>query len=344
MPAPRKKLAFVYRNPVHFVRLDSRLLAEDWDVTEVRFSFSPLCLWRLWRAVGRCDVAFAWFGNVWAALAVLFARLRGRKSVVVAGGYDADVVPEIGYGLPLHPVLRHFARYAFTRADLVLPVSPYMERRLRAFCRPRASLLVPNAVDLPDVVPDPAAKEAFVLTIGLVHQGSSPIKGHYLFLETAARLPDVPFVLYGRQMDATAGELRRLAPPNVVLVDDAGRDSLLAYLLRARVYAQFSATESFGVALVEAMRCGATPVVTPRGALPEMVGDAGIVAQGMDPDALARAVRQALDRGPAVNERAMDLAGGYTLGARRRRLRRMAALLGFPRQADGLSCARGPGK
>lgn len=325
----RKKLLFVYRNPVHFVRLDARLLAEDWDVAEVHFTFSPLTLLRLWCAVRRADLIFVWFGNIWAAAAVFFARMSGKKSVVVAGGYDADSVPEIGYGLPLHPVLRHFARYAFTHADLVLPVSPYMERMLRKFCSPRASLLVPNAVDLPDVTPDSDRKERMVLTIGLVHKGSSPIKGHYLFLEVAARLPDVPFVLYGRQTDATADELRRLAPPNVTLVDDAGRESLLDYLLRARVYAQFSATESFGVALVEAMWCGCTPVVTPRGALPEMIGQAGFVSESLDPDRLAAAVHQALDREPAANRRAMELAWVYTIEARRKGLRRMAALLGF---------------
>lgn len=328
-PSCRPQLCYLYRNPVHFVRLDARLLAENWDVAEVRFTFSPLVLWRLWRAVRRADLVFVWFGNVWAAAAVWFARLSGKKSVVVAGGYDADIVPEIGYGLPLHPVLRHFARYAFTHASLVLPVSLYMERMLRAFCHPQASLLVPNAVDLPDVAPDINRKEQMVLTIGLVHKGSSPIKGHYLFLEVAARLPEVPFVLYGRQTDATADELRQLAPPNVTLVDDAGRESLLDHLLRAKVYAQFSATESFGVALVEAMWCGCTPVVTPRGALPEMIGNVGLVAESLDPDRLAAAVRQALAREPAVNSQAIELARVYTIEARQKGLRRMAAQLGF---------------
>lgn len=332
----RKRLAFVYRNPVHFVSLDARLLAEDWDVTQVRFTFSPMAVWRIWRAVSRSDAVFVWFGNVWAALAVLFARIAGKKSVVVAGGYDADAVPEIGYGLPLHPILRHFARFAFTRADLVLPVSPYMERMLRKVCSPRACLTVPNAVDLPDVTPDPDAKQDMVLTIGLVHKGSSPIKGHYRFLEAASLLPGVRFVLYGRQLDESAGELRRLAPPNVTLVDDSGRASLLDHLLRARIYAQFSDAESFGVALVEAMRCGATPVVTPRGAMPEIVGDCGVVARGMDAEALAQAVREALGRTGAVNRRAMELSQAYTLDARRSGLRRMAALLGFS-PGSGLS-------
>lgn len=330
----RRKLTFVYRNPVHFVRLDAKLLAEDWDVEQVRFTFSPLCLWRLWRSVCQADLTFAWFGNVWAALAVFFARLAGKKSVVVAGGYDCNVVSEIGYGLPLHPVLRHVAHYAFTHADLVLPVSPYMERMLKAFCRPRAYLLVENAVDLPSVNPDPAAKKNMVLTIGLINKNSSLVKGHYRFLEAAARLPDVPFVLYGRQMDETADTLRRLAPPNVSLVDDAGRDSLLAHLMQTKIYAQFSETESFGVSLVEAMWCGATPVVTPCGALPEMIGDAGIVAVGTDPDTLAQAVRRALKSAPTVNERAMKLAKAYSLDVRRLGLRRMAALLGLSKESN----------
>ena len=47
-----------------------------------------------------------------------------------------------------------------------------------------------------------------------------------------------------------------------------------------------------------------TTVVTNAGALPEVVGDAGIVISAPEPALIGAAVREALDRGPADRERA----------------------------------------
>jgi glycosyltransferase involved in cell wall biosynthesis len=74
-------------------------------------------------------------------------------------------------------------------------------------------------------------------------------------------------------------------------------------MLQRAVYVQLSAYESFGMALAEAMQCGCVPVVTRRGALPEVVGDAGWYVPYGDPDAAARAIREALDA-PAAASRA----------------------------------------
>ena len=41
------------------------------------------------------------------------------------------------------------------------------------------------------------------------------------------------------------------------------------------MYVQVSAHEGFGCALAEAMLCGCVPVVTDRGAIPEVVGETG---------------------------------------------------------------------
>jgi glycosyltransferase involved in cell wall biosynthesis len=67
---------------------------------------------------------------------------------------------------------------------------------------------------------------------------------------------------------------------------------------RAAVYAQLSRRESFGVALAEAMACACVPVATTAGALPWVVGDTGrLVAPGR-PGETARAIIEALSRGP----------------------------------------------
>ena len=48
--------------------------------------------------------------------------------------------------------------------------------------------------------------------------------------------------------------------------------------------------------MAEAMACGCVPVVANRYAMPEAVGDSGILVPFNDPPALAEGIRQALSR------------------------------------------------
>jgi len=62
--------------------------------------------------------------------------------------------------------------------------------------------------------------------------------------------------------------------------------------------------EAFGLAVIEAMAAGKPIVVTRSGAMPGIVGDAGIVVPRRDPDAMASAIRDLL----ADERRAAELA------------------------------------
>lgn len=69
---------------------------------------------------------------------------------------------------------------------------------------------------------------------------------------------------------------------NVIItgyVSDAERDSLLQHAL---VYVQPSITEGFGLPILEAMRAGVPVVSSNGGALPEIVGDAGLLFDPLD--------------------------------------------------------------
>ena len=99
-------------------------------------------------------------------------------------------------------------------------------------------------------------------------------------------LPDVSFVLAGRWDDAAADELRDAAPPNVTLTGWVEQDVLNEHMRRASVYVQASAHEGFGMSVAEAMLAGCIPVTTRAGALPEVVGEAGVLVDDADPASL----------------------------------------------------------
>ena len=80
---------------------------------------------------------------------------------------------------------------------------------------------------------------------------------------------------------------------------------MLKYYQRAKVYVQVSAHEGFGCSLAEAMLCECVPVVTNKGAIPEVVGDTGFYVPYGDLKATAEAIKEALksDRGKEARER-----------------------------------------
>ena len=72
------------------------------------------------------------------------------------------------------------------------------------------------------------------------------------------------------------------------------------------VYVQASRHEGFGLAVAEAMLAGCVPVVMNVTAMPEVVGDAGVLIDSQDPEAVAAAVRRALELGPDAGRRARE--------------------------------------
>lgn len=94
-------------------------------------------------------------------------------------------------------------------------------------------------------------------------------------------------------------------PGRVVSVPFGVSDRELAGLMAgADAFCLPSFMEGLGFPVVEAMACGTTPVVSDRGALPEVVGDAGIVTPP-EPQAIEEALAALL----ADDDRRANLAG-----------------------------------
>ena len=80
----------------------------------------------------------------------------------------------------------------------------------------------------------------------------------------------------------------------VRFIHDLTRDEMAEQYAGATVCVTPSLHEGFGLPAAEAMCCGAPVVVTDGGALPEVVGEAGVVVRKGDSAALAEALAQVL--------------------------------------------------
>ena len=316
------QILLVYRHDSTFIAIDRAVLGKrgavrDWSG---RMPLKPLATWR---AVKASKLVVGWFAGWHAVLPVLFARLQRKPSLMIVGGIDAASLPEIGYGFQRGGPRQWATRFCFRRASALLTNSHYSRAELErnAGVDPARVRVVHHG--LPDhfgeLPPEPRAPS--VLTVGIADERNLERKGLRPFVEAAAELPDVPFVLVGRAEGEAGEKLRALAPANVEITGFLEADELTRRYRSATVYVQASLHEGFGMSVVEAMLAGCIPVVSDRGALPEVVGDAGIVTEGVEPAAIAAGIRRALNEGAEMRTRARERAlSQFSLDARERGL------------------------
>ena len=160
--------------------------------------------------------------------------------------------------------------------------------------------IVPNGIDtgrfypIPEIDRDP---DRLIVT----NSADIPLKGLHYLLEAVAR------VARRRSVRLTViGTPKRNSPiPRLIgelgidaLVQFTGRidhEAFVRYYARAAIAIVPSVYEGFGLPAGEAMACAVPVISTTGGALPEVVGDAGILIPPADAAALAAAIANLLD-------------------------------------------------
>jgi glycosyltransferase involved in cell wall biosynthesis len=201
------------------------------------------------------------------------------------------------------------------RADAVITISDYTAGQIRSKLGVDDDRVTICPVGAPAWEPTqdrgPAAG-SHVLFMGTIEPRKNVGTLLRAYAELIARNPDAPpLVLAGRLAPACQPLLDELARPPL-----AGRVRHLGYVTepeRERLYRAASIVvlpsldEGFGLPALEAMTIGIPVVVSSRGALPEVVGPAGLIVDAEDVAGLAGAMDRIL-RDPAL-ARTCSVAG-----------------------------------
>jgi glycosyltransferase involved in cell wall biosynthesis len=237
--------------------------------------------------------------------------LRGVRSVVLA--HDLlplrypQLSPLLAYHLAYVPLVLH-------RAVRVLCNSEATAREVHGRLGVPSRRLVPIRLgfDPGRLRPLGREREPFVLVLGR----HDPHKNLARVLRAFAAVPDpgreLRLRLVGPHDDRYTPQLQRLAQELgiaarcdwIAWVSD---DERLELLNRCRALVLASLWEGFGLPALEAMACGAPVVAARAGALPEVVGDCGLLVDPRAPAAIADAITR-LGREPGL-ARALAAAG-----------------------------------
>jgi len=227
------------------------------------------------------DVMYIWFADTHAFPLIILSKLFRRKSVMTVGGWEVAKYPEINYGNQLNKFKGALTRWCLRNVDVVLvPSQAY--KIITKSIEPLSNVcVIPNAINKSLCEHPLPIKQNKIVTALCTLQCTSVLKGIPVF-EAASK--QVPY--------------------ECVVYEALKHDKLMEKLREAKVYCQLSYTESFGVTNLEAMACGCVPIVTDRDALPEIIGDTGIVVPYGDVEATSRAMFKAMTMdGNAARER-----------------------------------------
>lgn len=247
----------------------------------------------------------------------LLPRLRRRHRIdLLHTQYVIPLIPAKGNAVTIHDVLfepfpeffgklfvlrsRLMMRWSARNTDLLFTVSEYSREEIgRRYGVDAGEIeVLHNAIDRSVFFPGNEGEElvrtrgltpgGYLLTVGRIE----PRKNHAGLLRAYARLQGTPppLVIVG-QRDFGYGEFEAALAElphgrEVRVLCDVGDKELPALYRNAKVFVYPSFAEGFGMPPLEAMASG-VPVITTRStAIPEVVGEGGILVPPRDVDAL----------------------------------------------------------
>jgi MMP alpha-(1->4)-mannosyltransferase len=167
--------------------------------------------------------------------------------------------------------------------------------------QPAAISLVYNGIDTEEFRPMPEIQK-IPFRIMATASADAPLKGVRYLLEAVAQLkpryPELELLMVGKPQPGGDTEqlIKRLQiSESLQFVSGISTQKLVEHYARAQVVVVPSIYEGFGLPAGEAMACGLPVVSTNGGALPEVVGDAGLQVPVRDSDAIASAIASLFD-------------------------------------------------
>jgi glycosyltransferase involved in cell wall biosynthesis len=306
----------LYSFPVRttFIDRDLEMIRPVAKIVPLEFTQTPwklpfyflLQFFQLLWYLPRTSQYLCFFGGYHCILPVVFGTIFGKKCTIQAGGMDCINMPEIGYGNFRKKSLAWATSYSFTHCSLILPVAEALVNQEYSY-DPKISSkqgllqLIPGLKTPIQVIPNgfdtefwkdlgmERVKHSF---ISVATSTSSPararVKGYDLIEQLAASNPEWQFTLVG---DSTYNP----QSPNIQVLGKETPASLVRLYNSHEYYLQLSSSEGFPNALSEAMACGCVPVGSAVGAVPEIIGDTGLLLKRKSLDNLQELIQDWMD-------------------------------------------------
>jgi glycosyltransferase involved in cell wall biosynthesis len=317
----KQTIILIYTTPSTFVATDKKLLEKEYNVITYQFH-SHKNTWVMLREfikqlifiiknIRKADIIFSWFSDFHSLIPFIFARLLGKKTVVVVGGFDAVSIPELQYGLFYKKNLRqYFGIWSYKLSNLILPVDDSLIKSTNYYADSRGLKVgvknylpnikaqiksIPTGYDINKWTCNPTKRDKDVIAFGFASNMQKFVgKGYDFLIEIAKKMPDVHFTLISIK-DEMRIHAEKISPKNVTIIGALSLDKLKDEITHHKVYALLSMSEGMPSSLCEAMLCGCVPVGSNVGGIKNVIGDCGYVLNNKNIDEAVLLINKALD-------------------------------------------------
>ena len=296
----KKPILLIYVNFSSFVKADFEILSSFAMVTKYQFKPGKGII-----ATGielikelfflvfkgyRYESIFIWFGDYHSLLPVLYAKVFGKKSYIVIGGYDVSTLEEYKYGSFSHPIRAFFTRMTFKYVDICFPVAEALYKKLLRINPHAKAEIIATYADIAKFNFNEYSRSSRIITVsGTSNQQRLMVKGLDRFREFATYLPEFEFLIIG--VNDGVKKYFEPIPANLTLIPPQHFDNMVSYYQSASIYAQLSRSEGLPNALCEAMLCGCIPIGTDVGDVRIAIGETGLTVAEWNPESLAKFIR-----------------------------------------------------
>jgi glycosyltransferase involved in cell wall biosynthesis len=253
-----------------------------------------------------CDLYFSWWASG-SILSLIKARLSKKPIIVIAGGNEAmfryDSISKLPYGYLSTPWHKKLAtRLCLRFGTVILVVSNFMIDDVRKLGA-SAPKVIHNSIKT-DAFCLSDLRRTYITTIFNLDENVVELKRGDNFIRSIPYVlgdfPGQKFVVIGKKGNAFQ-RLQKLTSDlgierNIEFIGSINNSEVIKWLQLSKAYVQISDTETFGVAIAEAMSCGTPVVVSHRGAIPEIVDNCGFFVDHNNPESVAAGIIEVLKK------------------------------------------------
>ena len=268
------------------------------------------------------DIIDGQWADYGGAVAYLVSKIWKKPYIVSALGSEvAEIADGVVGILPLKRV--KILRKVLENADCIITVSKSLADDVKKYCS-REPIILPWGIDLNLFKPhnEKVFKRRTIVCVGALVKR----KGHEFLLKAFKKvlncINDVDLLIIGWGPEEQ--ELKKLVnnlgiTDNVRFIDYVETSEFPKYYSSSEFFVSATLHEGFGVVFAEAMACGLPIVSTNVGAVPEVVGEAGILVEPKNPEQLAEAMLKLLNDSKLreeLSKKALERASRFSIEKR----------------------------